>query len=94
MLEFNPVEALTDLAQEEKCLKDARHALMVRIGLAKKKERQTQGPSMNLLADSMGFSGAYVSDLERGRRSWSPRILTQYDEALRKCGTTRYKGAV
>jgi len=45
-------------------------------------ERQESGVTLRAMARRLGFSAAYVSDVERGRRAALPRLVAEY-EALR-----------
>ena len=44
--------------------------------------RRAAGVSLRELAGRMGFSAAYVSDLELGRRGWSENLMKRYIKAL------------
>lgn len=45
--------------------------------------REAAGMSLRRVAELMEFSAAYVSDLELGRREWSPKLIQAYKKALR-----------
>lgn len=40
------------------------------------------GITLRKFAERMGFTPAYVSDLELGRRAWSERMVDKYERAL------------
>jgi transcriptional regulator with XRE-family HTH domain len=46
--------------------------------------RLESGLSIREVALRMGFSAAYVSDLELGRRNWSASLVEVYASALEK----------
>jgi hypothetical protein len=54
----------------------------VRIGLDMRLQRKQAGISGRQMAERMKLSQAYVSDLELGRRCWTPEKLRWYREAL------------
>lgn len=45
--------------------------------------RKQAGLSLREVARRMGFSVAYVSDLELGRRGWNDGLMKRYVNALR-----------
>ena len=47
--------------------------------------RLSKGVKQYALAMQMGFSAAYISDLEKGKRNWSDRITNIYKESLESC---------
>jgi transcriptional regulator with XRE-family HTH domain len=47
-----------------------------------RKDRIKSGKSLRHVADLMGISAAYLSDLELGRRGWSSGILKDFREAI------------
>jgi predicted transcriptional regulator len=53
-------------------------------GQEMRKLRETARLSLRKVAELMGFSAAYVSDLELGRREWSPKLIQAYQKALRQ----------
>ncbi len=44
--------------------------------------REEAGLSLRKVAELMGLSPPYLSDIERGRRNWSAVLLQQYNNAL------------
>lgn len=48
------------------------------IGAAMRSRREVCGKSLRLVAKEIGKSSAYISDLELGRRNWTPEILNLY----------------
>lgn len=55
------------------------------LGHKMRRKRQRRGMSLTETAVRMGFSKAYVSDLERGRRAWSIDLMISF-EAVTKGG--------
>lgn len=53
-----------------------------KTGEDKRRERIESGFSQTLVADDMGISAAYLSDLERGRRNWSADLLERFRLAI------------
>ena len=53
-------------------------------GAALRKWRESVGVTMSVVAERMGVSIPYVSDLERGNRNWNMDILSRYREAVRE----------
>ena len=47
--------------------------------------RQKEGVKQWVLANKMAFSKAYVSDLELGKRNWTPGLITLYKDCLSFC---------
>ena len=47
--------------------------------------RLSKGVKQAALADKMGFSAAYISDLEKGKRNWTDRLTGIYKTALAAC---------
>lgn len=45
--------------------------------------REEAGLSLRTVADRLGYSAAYVSDLELGRRAWSQDKQDNYRKALK-----------
>lgn len=52
-------------------------------GQEMRKLRQATGLSLRKVAERMGRSAAYISDLELGRRGWSGALIRAYEKALR-----------
>jgi len=44
--------------------------------------RETTSTSLRETARHMGFSAAYISDLELGRRHWSDELIAQYKTVM------------
>lgn len=55
----------------------------VRIGAEMREARKRDGISGRQIAERMNLSPAYVSDLELGRRCWTPEKLRWYLDAMR-----------
>lgn len=53
-----------------------------RVGDALRAKRESKGFSLRRIADCMGISSVYLSDLERGRRDWNDTMLERYEQAL------------
>ena len=47
-----------------------------------RKFRKEQGLSLKRVADRMGITSAYLSDLERGRRNWNEKIILEFCRAM------------
>ena len=45
-------------------------------------EREKVGKTLKNIGDLMVLSESYLSDLERGRRNWSPTLIEQFNNAL------------
>ena len=52
------------------------------IGEAWQAKRKAAGLSLRDLGKRLDLSAAYLSDLENGRRRWSPENVRRYTEAL------------
>jgi len=59
-----------------------------RTGETAKYERESAKVSLRGLARACGWSAAYISDLENGRRRWNEIKMTRYVEALEKLRNT------
>jgi len=66
----------------DKCGGTGRIESPVLAGSFRRKIRKQYGHSLRAVATQMGVSAAYVSDLELGRRNWSPTVAAQYDQSL------------
>lgn len=44
--------------------------------------REDAGHSLRSLAEEMGFSAPYISDLELGRRLWSTDLIAKAEKAI------------
>jgi hypothetical protein len=65
-----------------------------RIGAEMREARKKAGISGRKMAARMKLSPAYVSDLELGRRCWTPEKLLWYREALSPNAQASATGAV
>lgn len=45
--------------------------------------RESKERSLRSVAEEMGISAAFLSDLERGRRNWSDKLVSQFNLALK-----------
>lgn len=54
----------------------------VQTGLQLRERRKAAGKSLRSVAKAMGFKAPYLSDLERGNRSFSVALIEKYLEAL------------
>ena len=52
------------------------------VGFALRIAREQSGRSLRDVAKALGVSAAYLSDLELGRRNWSPNRIHAYQAAL------------
>ena len=52
------------------------------LGAKMRARREATGLSLRDLAKRCGWSAAYVSDLELGRRGWGKKQRTRYEAAL------------
>jgi len=55
----------------------------VAVGAAMRAKRIAAKHSLRSVAGFMGFSAAYISDLERGNRAFSEELITVYEKAIR-----------
>jgi len=53
------------------------------LGLHMRGLRRQAGHSLRVLAKRMGYSAPYISDLELGRRHWTPELIKVYSYALK-----------
>lgn len=53
-----------------------------RLGAVLQRERQGHGLTQQRVAKALGFSAAYLRDLEYGRRKWSHNLASRYLAAL------------
>lgn len=56
------------------------------IGARMREHRERHGLSGREVARRMGYSAAYVSDLELDRRGWSARLVEEYRDAIASFG--------
>lgn len=61
-------------------------------GATARKERVGAGISLRNMADAIGLSAPYLSDLERGKRNWSAAMHARWDLAVRKA-TNKKQGS-
>jgi len=54
----------------------------VEAGKRIRDQREKVGKSLRWLAHEMGKSPPYMSDLERGRRNWTPQLFDKATEIL------------
>lgn len=54
----------------------------VACGMAARRARVASGLSLREVARRMRLSAPFLSDLERGRRNWSERVMTSYRNAI------------
>lgn len=47
-----------------------------------RKQRVRRGVSLRFVADKLGISAPYLSDLERGNRAWSDEMIAAFKKAL------------
>lgn len=52
-------------------------------GKQMKAMREAKGVSARSVAQALGFSAAYVSDLELGKRAWSGELIGRYKLAVK-----------
>jgi predicted transcriptional regulator len=67
----------------ERCNGTGERENAVYRGQEMRKLREASGMSLRRVAELMGLSAAYISDLELGRRDWSLKLITAYEKALR-----------
>lgn len=65
----------------------------IKAGAYIRKTRTTAGMSLRRLAKEMGFTAPFVSDLERGRRSWSEKNFDKAQIAIVEWCTSRNRKA-
>jgi len=49
--------------------------------------RERKGISLRAVADELGLSAPFISDLELGRRNWSKDRFNEVEAAIRKLST-------
>ena len=54
------------------------------LGSELRKKREASGISLRKMADSLGISPPFMSDLELGRRNWSPENIAKFNVVIRK----------
>lgn len=52
------------------------------VGAELRKIREKKGIALTELADRMKFTGAYISDLERGKRNWNLDLIARFKKAV------------
>ena len=52
------------------------------LGAAMRKKRKAGGLSLRVVAKRLAFSPSYISDLELGRRMWTPGMREVYEEMV------------
>jgi hypothetical protein len=58
-------------------------ALNVSLGALARLQRQNSKKSLRAVAIVMTISAVHLSDLERGRRNWTPELVTRFEGALK-----------
>lgn len=53
------------------------------LGADLRKKRKKRGFSMKEVAERMGISMPYLSDLERGNRRWSDDLIQVFENAIK-----------
>lgn len=48
-----------------------------------RKKREEAGLPLRRVADAMGISAAYLSNLENGRRAWRPGLEVDFEKAVK-----------
>lgn len=61
----------------------------VKTGAFARKLRKSKGISLRSLAKELDKSAVFISDLERGRRNWTPEMSFQYGQTLEKMAAER-----
>lgn len=56
----------------------------IETGAEMRRLRQERGLSQRWMAEQMGHSAAYLSDLERGRRNWTTALVGKYIATLER----------
>lgn len=69
--------------QCDKCNGTGRVIDQVEFGNSMRQMREKREVSLSNVAIAMGFSKAYISDLELGRRGWNMTLIQAFKEA---CG--------
>ena len=60
-------------------------------GTAFRAKRMASNLTLRALAREMDVSASYVSDLERGKRPWSDKLVFRYDSALLRATSSKTK---
>lgn len=58
------------------------------LGQALKKHREASGVTLREVGRRLGFSAAYISDLEHGRRAWKAEKIEAF---LKACGSSNHR---
>lgn len=77
--------ALVLMVNTERCMTEAKRRYnedQLAIGHCMRLQRESDGVSLRALSRQMKLSAPYVSDLERGRRNWSPITMANYRHSL------------
>jgi predicted transcriptional regulator len=53
------------------------------VGSVLRNHRVVKGITQTSIADRMGLSKPYLSDLEHGKRAWRPSLIKAYEKALK-----------
>jgi transcriptional regulator with XRE-family HTH domain len=66
-----------------RCGGSGREPDYVELGMQMRRAREKSGLTVRAVATRLGFSTAYISDLELGRRTCSPALRKRYEQALK-----------
>lgn len=69
--------------------KDVTEIDHARTGRALREYRETADLSLRAIANEMGISPPYLSDLERGNRKWSEELVDKFMKAMKNAKTDK-----
>lgn len=77
------LQLLETLKRQEAHTRCLRVRTSIEVGELLRDERLERKKGLRETARALGISAPYLSDLELGRRGWSPRLVAAYTKALR-----------
>ena len=60
----------------------------VAVGIDMRWKRKASGMSLRAMANGLGFTSAYLSDLENGKRNWRKSLIDYYEAIYDKSKKT------
>lgn len=82
MMPVNPSQAVKDARDEQLCPRCNGSGLVAQ-GSSLRRLREDAGLTLREVARRMGYSAAYVCDIEHGRRGVTGKLASQYKSALK-----------
>ncbi len=65
-----------------RCGGKGRQIDQVKFGQEMRDLREAKRIKLSWVAAKLGFSPAYISDLEKGKRAWNPRLISSFKSAV------------